>query len=320
MLIQAAKAQSLSLFKRVSHVHYMTAFTLKRSFSKLGRDGDNYIIPPNAAAEFQENGYIVLKDFVTEEEILDIEKVYNAFMRREIPVPGRDLCDMSDATGKRTFDQYSIINVMLPTRYAAKQFPEFCNNNIYERRAANVMKQLFPNKSMQKDYDQLLDKNPMKSDAVFAWHQDMAYWPGPNITPDTTTATFSLALDNTRIANGCLRFIPGSQKQKKVFPHVPIGKNRDESHTIAVDVDETKENIVNVEINRRDVTVHCEYVVHGSGPNMTESHRRTYVVAYRTEDTVKRERALGFSHSHNDQFNWNKFNDWENNTASQKRN
>ena len=220
---------------------------------------------------------------------------------------------MSDPTGKRTFNEFSIINVMLPTRYAAKQYPDFCNNNIYERRAANVMKQLFPTKKMLKDYDQLLDKMPMKKDAVFAWHQDMAYWPPPSLTPDTSTATFSLALDNTRKANGCLKFVPGSQKFKKVFPHVPIGTNRDESHTIAVDVKEDVEKIEFVEIDRGDVTVHDEYVVHGSNGNETPGHRRTYVLAFRTEETVKAERKMGFDHSHNTEFNWDKFNEWAKN-------
>jgi phytanoyl-CoA hydroxylase len=33
---------------------------------------------------------------------------------------------------------------------------------------------------MKPDYDQLLCKKPKKTDAIFAWHQDMAYGPTPN--------------------------------------------------------------------------------------------------------------------------------------------
>lgn len=39
--------------------------------------------------------------------------------------------------------------------------------------------------------------------------------------------------------------------------------------------------------------------------------RRTYVVAFRTEDTVAQERAAGFTHSHNDDVNWDTFNRWQ---------
>jgi phytanoyl-CoA hydroxylase len=38
---------------------------------------------------------------------------------------------------------------------------------------------------MKPDYDQLLCKKPKKFDAIFAWHQDMAYWPPVSMTPHT---------------------------------------------------------------------------------------------------------------------------------------
>jgi ectoine hydroxylase-related dioxygenase (phytanoyl-CoA dioxygenase family) len=76
-------------------------------------------------------------------------------------------------------------------------------------------------------------------------------------------------------------------------------------------VDEAAEPIDFAEIDRGDVTVHNEYVVHGSGGNTTSGWRRTYVVAYRTQDTVRQERAAGFTHSHRDTVNWDTFNKWK---------
>jgi hypothetical protein len=75
---------------------------------------------------------------------------------------------------------------------------------------------------------------------------------------DTRTATLSLALDATTRANGCLKFIPGSHTAKTTRPHVPIGGSRDDAHAIAIKLDETKEKIVHVEINRGDVSIHDE--------------------------------------------------------------
>lgn len=77
--------------------------------------------------------------------------------------------------------------------------------------------------------------------------------PPPKLTPDTRTATFSLALDATRRANGCLKFVPGSHKAKAIRPHVPIGGSRDDAHAIAIKVDEAAENVQYVEIDRGDV-------------------------------------------------------------------
>ena len=54
-------------------------------------------------------------------------------------------------------------------------------------------------------------------------------------------------------------------------------------------------------ISRGDVTVHNEKVMHGSGGNNTDGFRRAYILALRSEETVKIERELGFTHSHNDE-------------------
>ena len=64
------------------------------------------------------------------------------------------------------------------------------------------------------------------------------------------------------------------------------------------------------QVKRGSLSMHDEYVVHGSGGNQSPGPRRTYVVAFRTADTVRRERAAGFTHSHNDKVNWDKFNKW----------
>ena len=62
---------------------------------------------------------------------------------------------------------------------------------------------------------------------------------------------------------------------------------------------------------RGSVSMHDEYVVHGSGGNRSNGPRRTYVIAFRSQETVARERAAGFTHSHNDQVNWDVFNQWD---------
>jgi ectoine hydroxylase-related dioxygenase (phytanoyl-CoA dioxygenase family) len=61
------------------------------------------------------------------------------------------------------------------------------------------------------------------------------------------------------------------------------------------------DEVVPVPIARGDITVHSEGVLHGSGGNTSkDSWRRAYIVAFRSDSTVEVERALGFTHSHND--------------------
>jgi ectoine hydroxylase-related dioxygenase (phytanoyl-CoA dioxygenase family) len=168
---------------------------------------------------------------------------------------------------------------------------------------------------MTKDYDQLLNKRPGKTDAVFAWHQDMGYWPGPKAlgVDETSTCTLSLAVDDSTEANGCLRYVVGSHKAKRLRPHVPLGKSRDDAHALTIDVDRSKGDVIMLAPAKRgSVTIHDEFVVHGSGGNRSKDHqRRTYVIAFRPRKVVEAERRIGFTHSHNDQVNWDTFGDGE---------
>jgi ectoine hydroxylase-related dioxygenase (phytanoyl-CoA dioxygenase family) len=252
-------------------------------------DGDEYLVTPEEKAHFVEHGYVHLRGLLTEAEVAAIEVDYDRFLRREIEVPGKDFCDMAGDYG-RDPDDYSIVNVMLPRRY----FPEW-QDNIYERRAASVARQLC-GEGMQLDYDQLLAKQPYKTDAVFAWHQDMAYWPD---TPDTRTATTWLGIDDSTVENGCMRFAPATNHEAELRPHVAQFGDRGESHALGTEL-RADDVMVPVPISRGDVTVHNERVMHGSGGNNTDGFRRAYILAFRSEDTVKIERELGFTHSHND--------------------
>lgn len=250
---------------------------------------DDYDVGDVRKQHFREHGYVHLSGFLTESEVSEIEVTYDRFLRREIAVPGKDYCDMAGDYGRRPED-FSIINVMLPRRY----HPDW-QHNVYERRASSVARQLCGD-GMQIDYDQLLAKQPYKDDAIFAWHQDMAYWPD---TPDTRTATFWLAIDDSTVENGCMRFVPSTTKESELRPHAPQFGDRGESHALGTDL-RAADEVVSVPISRGDVTVHNETVMHGSGGNSTAGFRRAYILAFRPETTIAIERQLGFTHSHND--------------------
>ena len=251
--------------------------------------GDTYAVTEDERTHFRARGYVHLPGLLTEEEVAELEAVYEQFLRREIEVPGKDFCDMAGDYG-RDPDDFSIVNVMLPRRY----HPDW-QGNVFERRAASVAEQLC-GPSMVLDYDQLLAKRPRREDAVFAWHQDLAYWP---TTPDTRTATLWLAIDDSTIANGCMRFVPSTLQEPELRPHVPQYGDRGTSHALGTELRETDE-VVPAPIRRGDVTVHNEWVMHGSGGNSTDGQRRAYVLAFRSAEAVTIERRLGFTHSHND--------------------
>jgi phytanoyl-CoA hydroxylase len=175
------------------------------------------------------------------------------------------------------YEEWSLVNCMLPTRY----YPPL-RNNVYERLTQSMARQLFLHSEMEKDYDQLLNKRPGKADAVFPWHQDMAYWPGTKVlnVDLTDTCTFSLAIDDSLPENGCLRYVVGSGAGKVLRPHRPAsGNNRKEGHALVTDV-AANEEIRLAPAKKGSITIHDEYVVHGSVGNTCEDKQRRTVRMY----------------------------------------
>jgi ectoine hydroxylase-related dioxygenase (phytanoyl-CoA dioxygenase family) len=254
------------------------------------RRGASYVVTEAERARFHDQGFVHLPGVLSPAEMAEIEAVYERFLRREITVVGKDFNDMT--TGEYGTDPsgYAVVNVMVPRRH----YPDWIGN-IFELRAASIAAQLC-GESMTIDFDQLLAKHPGRADAVFGWHQDQAYWID---TEDRRTATCWLAVDDSTIANGCMQFLVGSHLEP-VRPHRPLHGDRAKSHTLVTDL-RPDDVMTPIEIRRGDITVHNEGVLHGSGGNSTtDSWRRAYIVAFRSESTVRQERALGFTHSHND--------------------
>jgi hypothetical protein len=279
---------------------------------KYGRvSEDEYFLTPDQIEAFHRNGCITLEHVLTEEEVEPLCEIFDRFVNGNIPVPGKDFCDMSQPFGT-PYDEWNLVNCMLPSRY----YPPLINN-IYERITRHIAAQLFHNHTdtvtMVKDYDQLLNKRPNRTAAVFAWHQDMAYWPGVEALQmkvnTTATCTFSLALDDSDEENGCLRYVAGSGATKTLRLHHPVNQNREEGHALITNVRDD-ELIRLAPARKGSITIHDEYVVHGSGGNNSpHRQRRTYVLAYRAQEIVEAERRIGFTHSHNDQVNWDTFKD-----------
>jgi len=261
------------------------------------RKGNSYQVTPDDIRQYDQQGYLILTDFLTDEELQTLDPWFDHFVQGKEPNMGRDFCDMSQPYGT-PIEEFRLVNAMLPSKYR-----EELVNNIYFQVAHSVANQLYSGTAIM-DYEQFLAKKPQKEQAEFAMHQDLGYWPK---TENTWTATFSLALSDSAIENGCLQVVPGSNKENELRNHKPIdhgqGGSRDESHTLVIETRETDE-VVYLPVKRGDITIHDERIVHGSAGNLSNEWRKTYVMAFRDEETVKQERAMGFTHSHNDDVNW----------------
>jgi hypothetical protein len=94
-------------------------------------------------------------------------------------------------------------------------------------------------------------------------------------------------------------FVAGSPRAPKLRPHLPLLGDRDKSHTLVASLapDDRPRPVI---LQAGDASVHHERALHGSKGNLSDRWRRGYVVAFRSRATVAAERAMGFTHSHND--------------------
>tara|TARA_B100000029_G_C17455343_1_gene916503 strand:+ start:156 stop:965 length:810 start_codon:yes stop_codon:yes gene_type:complete len=106
------------------------------------------------------------------------------------------------------------------------------------------------------------------------WHQDGDYYP---IRP-LETLTIWIAIDDTTVENGCMRYIPGSHKARKIFSHhweendqLVINKVCDEEH-----YDENQ--AFDLELQAGQVSFHDVYMIHGSGANNTDRRRAALII------------------------------------------
>lgn len=267
------------------------------------RQGATYPITPDEIRQYYDQGYLVLENVLTEEEVAALEPWFDHFISgAEANRMGKDFCDMSQPYGT-PIEEFLLVNAMLPSTYR----PEL-ENNIFFQVAQNIADQLYREGTARMDYEQFLAKKPNRNKAEFAMHQDLGYWPK---TENTWTATFSLAINDATIQNGCLQVIPGTNHEAELRPHRPKDygnhtdgeMDRSDSHTLVIE-SKPDDKPVFLPVKRGSITIHDERIVHGSGGNYTDDWRKTYVMAFRDEQTILTERSIGFTHSHNDSLDW----------------
>ncbi len=108
------------------------------------------------------------------------------------------------------------------------------------------------------------------------WHQDGHYWP---IRP-LATCTIWVALDASTRANGCLQVIPGSHKNRELFPHMTEDR-KDlvlDQKLQASTFDESK--AVSLELEPGQMSMHDVFMIHGASVNQSPNRRAGLAIRY----------------------------------------
>jgi len=115
------------------------------------------------------------------------------------------------------------------------------------------------------------------------WHQDEAFVP----TRDRSLCTVWIALDEATIENGCLRFLPGSQRSGVIFPrrrHNDPNLDREEE---AYGFPQSVDAAIPIPLEPGSAVFFNGYLVHGSYPNVRPAgFRRALLYSYASAETL----------------------------------
>ncbi len=111
-----------------------------------------------------------------------------------------------------------------------------------------------------------------------SWHQDLTYW-GLDRADEVT---LWVALSPATVASGCMRFVPGSHRER-ILPHADsFGADNllSRGQELAVAVDEAQ--AVDVTLAPGQASLHHGHLFHASGPNTTGDRRIGAAIRYIT--------------------------------------
>ena len=107
-------------------------------------------------------------------------------------------------------------------------------------------------------------------------HQDGQYWP---IRP-LATCTVWIAIDPSKIENGCLRVISASHKDQRLYDHAR--SDRDgivlDQEVVADQYDADKSR--DIELEAGQMSLHDVYLIHGSNANNSDKRRAGLALRY----------------------------------------
>ena len=204
--------------------------------------------------KYKEDGYLIPNFQMPEKDLLEIEELHNSLVEK--------------------FPKFR--NYCPAVLLHDERFLKYCFNKVI----LNIIEQLI-GKNFALWNSSFFAKPALNGHAT-PWHQDGQYWP---IRPLATCSVW-LAIDDATSENGCLKFIKGSHKDKKLKKHKI---NKSEKLTLNQELLESEyieEKSVNLILKRGQISLHDVYMVHGSEENISQSSRRAMTMRFMPTTSV----------------------------------
>jgi len=213
-----------------------------------------YYITKEKIDYFWDNGFVVLKNVFSREEI----EIY----REEIKKVAEEKINNQDKSFGGAF--YQALNI----RFDSKGVEKFCLSKRLGKIAADLMKI----DSVRIFHEQAIFKHP--GDTKSYWHQDQYFWP---LNTKLHIGMWMPLIDLTKDM-GLMRFVIGSHK-KGNLDGISITNESEKYYEDLIETEKMQVFELN-SINAGDCTFHFNFTIHGAGVNMSNKIREAMVVTY----------------------------------------
>ena len=214
---------------------------------------------------FQENGYLKISRFFSQEAVLELRNALDCAVasKRERMLGG----------GGETDDDYNRVFNQMVNLWVDY---EIIRKYSFDTRLAEVARKISRCKRLVIYHDHGLIKPGGEQSKATNWHQDAPYWPMEQVG----ALSAWIALDDVNLENGCMQFIPGSHKYGRLAP-VALST---EGASVLKDIEKTNIEIevepVVMEMEAGSVTFHHGCTFHYATPNQTSCPRRALAIIY----------------------------------------
>ena len=113
-----------------------------------------------------------------------------------------------------------------------------------------------------------------------SWHQDASYWP---LTPSKVVSAW-LAIDDSDVGNGAMQVIPGSHLNAQVAFRDSAADERNVLNQTVEQPEAFGEPPVALELRAGQISLHSDWVLHGSEPNQSNRRRCGLAMRYLSKD------------------------------------
>lgn len=215
-----------------------------------------------AAKHFDEHGYVILEDLFTEAELAPVsDEVDSLIDGRSTYIPEKDLVWEPGADPPRLRNAFRL-------HLSSEFFLEVARHPALIQAVGEILGHPL------RLYGSQIFAKPASVGTAVPMHQDMPYWP---FEPYEMLSAW-IALDDSRIENGCVRMVAGSHKLG-MLPHSASGVP---GNSLGLSPHPGVEALPEhpIEVRRGSCVLHHSLTVHRSEPNRSAKARRGLVYVF----------------------------------------